>query len=218
MGTKVFNSVTAKITIINTKAANLVSVKNAFKYIGFDVAVTADHQVLNSSSHLVLPGVGSFDSCLAAIDEAGLRSIIRTLVINKGVPIIGICVGMQALFEGSEEGSSLGLGILKGQCVSLKPTIDGLHKVPHNGFANVQFSQNGHLSQGLRSSEAFYFNHSYGILDLKEPAIVDWANHTQKIVASFQWQKIFGVQFHPEKSQLTGLKVLSNFINSSLTK
>jgi imidazole glycerol-phosphate synthase subunit HisH len=207
-----------KIKIINTRAANLVSVKNAFNYIGFDVDVTTDPEALNDSTHLVLPGVGSFDSCLDAIDAANLRETIKTLVLKKKTPIIGICVGMQALFESSEEGSSLGLGFLKGRCVSLKPAINGMYKVPHNGFTNVRFSPKSCLNLGLQDSEAFYFNHSYGILELGKPAVVDWTKHTQNIVASFQWQQIFGVQFHPEKSQRTGLKVLSNFINNSFIK
>lgn len=206
---------TPNITIIDTKSANLVSVKNAFEYIGFNVAISKDADIISNSSHLVLPGVGSFDACIKAIDEANLRQCIKGLAVNEKKPIMGICVGMQAMFEGSKEGSASGLGLLQGQCVSLKPNINQMHKVPHNGFADVHFSKDSKLNNGLRDVEAFYFNHSYGILNIDEPAEIDWVEHTQDIVASFQWKNIFGIQFHPEKSQRTGLKILYNFIHET---
>ena len=206
---------TYNITIIDTKSANLVSVKNAFEYIGYDVNLSNDPEVIRNSSHLVLPGVGAFDACIEAIDHAGLRDIITTLAIKENMPILGICVGMQVLFEGSEEGTAEGLGFLKGKCNALKPNINAMHKVPHNGFAEVKFAPDTARMHGLRETEAFYFNHSYGITGIDESAKVDWAQHTESIVASFQLKNIFGIQFHPEKSQLTGLKVLSNFVRAS---
>jgi glutamine amidotransferase len=207
--------VTHNITIIDTKSANLVSVKNAFEYIGHTVTVSKDPEIILKSSHLVLPGVGAFDACLEAIDGAGLRDTIITLAINEYMPILGICVGMQVLFEGSEEGTSKGLGLLKGKCVALQPNLIASHKVPHNGFAEVKFSPSTVLKKGLRETEAFYFNHSYGISYIHESAEVDLVQHTQSIVASFQLNNIFGIQFHPEKSQRIGLKVLSNFVRFS---
>ena len=208
---------TKTVSIIGSKSANITSIRNAFSYIGVDSIVTANQETIANSTHIILPGVGAFDACVDDLNNLSLIPALKYAVLKKSTPILGICVGMQVLFEGSKEGLSNGLGLLKGKCTSLKPNFDEMHKVPHTGFAEVHFSKNSRLNKGLRTREYFYFNHSYCVLEIRETAIVDWVRHTENFVASFQWRNIFGIQFHPEKSQLAGLKVLSNFIHDNGT-
>ena len=204
---------TKTVSIIGSKSANITSIRNAFSYLGIDSIVTTSEEIIANSTHIILPGVGAFDACIDDLNNLSLVPALKNAVLEKSTPILGICVGMQVLFEGSKEGSRNGLGLLKGKCTSLKPNFDQMYKVPHTGFAEVHFSKNSRLNKGLRPKEYFYFNHSYGVLKIQETKIVDWVRHTENFVASFQWRNIFGIQFHPEKSQLAGLKVLSNFVN-----
>ena len=206
---------TKTVTIIGSKSANITSIRNAFSYLGISSTVTTSQDAIANSTHIVLPGVGAFDTCVDDLNNFSLVSGLKYAVLEKSIPILGICVGMQVLFDGSSEGSRNGLGLLRGNCTSLKPNYDEMYKVPHTGFAEVHFSKNSRLNKGLRQKEYFYFNHSFGVLEVQETAIVDWVQHTENFVASFQWRNIFGIQFHPEKSQLAGLKILSNFIHDN---
>lgn len=203
---------TKTVTIIGTKSANIASIKNAFSQLGIETVVTTNQETIISSKHIVLPGVGAFDTCVGNLNNLSLIQPLKCAVIERSIPTLGICVGMQVLFEGSEEGSLNGLGLLKGSCTSLKPDLDTMHRVPHTGFAEVNFSEKSRLNKGLRKKEYFYFNHSYGVSKIHESPIIDWVQHAENFVASFQWRNIYGIQFHPEKSQLAGLKVLSNFV------
>ena len=213
MGAQVYYIVTLNITIIDTQSANISSLRNALSVLGFDTNVSKDPGEIEKSSHIILPGVGAFDTCVRAVDDANLRNVILEQTIEQKTPFLGICVGMQLLFEGSEEGRSPGLGIIEGNCVGLETDSNKKFKVPHNGFAEVSFSAKTILNQGLRAKEYFYFNHSYAAQNIKKTDAVDYSNHSKKFVSSFQYGNIFGVQFHPEKSQKAGLKLLSNFIN-----
>lgn len=204
---------TRKIIIIDSQSANISSVKNALHFLGFEAKVSKDCREIEQSSHMILPGVGTFDTCIKALDDANLRNVIIEKIGRKKTPFLGICVGMQVLFDKSDEGSLLGLGIINGSCVELKIGQGRVFKVPHNGFAEVIFSEASILNHGLRTKEYFYFNHSYAVHSIKETKIIDLANHSSSFVASFQYRNIFGVQFHPEKSQKAGLKLLTNFLN-----
>jgi len=208
--------VTLNIIIIDSQSANISSVKNALHFLGFEAKVSRDRGEIEQSSHVILPGVGSFDTCVRALDDANLRDVIIEKACQKKTPFLGICVGMQVLFNKSYEGSLPGLGIIEGSCVQLEIGQGGEFKVPHNGFGEVIFSKASILNDGLRTKEYFYFNHSYAVHNIKETKIIDFAKHSRSFVASFQHENIFGVQFHPEKSQKAGLKLLSNFINFNL--
>ncbi|CAI8418480.1 MAG: Imidazole glycerol phosphate synthase subunit HisH [SAR116 cluster bacterium MED-G04] len=199
-------------TIIDTRSANIVSVWNALSSIGIDAVITNDHAEIANSARIILPGVGAFDTCVQALEDADLAGLISDCVLGRGIPLLGICVGMQVLFEGSEEGSGNGLGFLPGHCKRLRPDPVAMKKVPHNGFAEVRIADTNPLKAGLRDKEYFYFNHSYGIFDATDGMKPDWVSHTDEVIASFQYNTIFGMQYHPEKSQLAGLKVLSNFV------
>lgn len=204
------------ITIINTKTANIASVVNAVKAIGHVSVVSEKSEDIKSATHLILPGVGSFDTCLKQIRLSGIRDLIIDSASIEKKPLLGICVGMQALFDGSHEGDEQGLSLASGCCELLRSDETLNYKVPNNGFSEVIFSRNNILSFGLREREYFYFNHSYGIVNPTSNDGFDLVKHSDWVLASFQMNNVFGLQYHPEKSQLAGLKVLSNFINYNL--
>lgn len=199
------------IAIIDYDAGNIKSVEKALQYLSQDVIVTRDPETILSAEKVILPGVGSFGDAMGKLHQYGLVSVIKQVVANK-TPFLGICLGLQLLFESSDETPGVeGLGILKGKIVRI-PEGEGI-KVPHIGWNSLQFPNRGKLFEGLPDESYVYFVHSY-YLQAEEPEIVVAATeYGTYIHASVEKENVFACQFHPEKSSDTGLAILRNFVN-----
>ena len=199
------------IAIIDYDAGNIKSVEKALISLGEEAVITRDKDEILAADHVILPGVGAFGDAMDKIRRYGLEEIIKE-VVAKCTPFLGICLGLQLLFESSEETVGVeGLGILKGKIVKI-PDDQGL-KVPHIGWNSLKFPNKGRLYEGIEEDSYVYFVHSY-YLQAEEPDIVvattEYATH---IHASVEKGNVFACQFHPEKSSDVGLQILKNFIN-----
>lgn len=197
------------ITVIDYDAGNLKSVEKALQSLGEDVLVTRDRQELLSADKVILPGVGNFGDAMEKLEGFGLVNVIQD-VIRQGKPFLGICLGLQLLFERSEEAPGVkGLGILKGEILRI-PDGDGL-KVPHIGWNSLKLQNQGRLFVGLEEEPYVYFVHSY-YLKAADPQIVKAVTeYGVPIDASVEQGNVYACQFHPEKSSRTGLAILKNF-------
>lgn len=198
--------------IIDTGTSNAFSIQRALSYLGYKLETVDDPGRLESARGIILPGVGNFDAAISTLSGKDLIPLLRQKVIKNKTPILGICVGMQMLFEGSDEGKCDGLGFLPGKLTKLQYQPDSRNKVPNTGFRNVELDPNNALNKGLPGESYFYFNHSYALASSSTFNAIDISSHEFNFVASFQHENMFGVQYHPEKSQLAGLKILKNFI------
>ena len=198
------------IAIIDYDAGNIKSVEKALLAMGETPVLTRDPEVILHADHIILPGVGSFGDAMENLHKFGLVDVIRE-AIDRKIPFLGICLGLQLLFESSEETPGVaGLGILKGKIVKI-PAGPGL-KIPHMGWNSLTVREGASLFKGLEKEPYVYFVHSY-YLQAKDPDIV--AATTQygvTIHASVEKENVFACQFHPEKSSKTGLAILKNFL------
>ncbi|MCR5773751.1 MAG: imidazole glycerol phosphate synthase subunit HisH [Lachnospiraceae bacterium] len=197
--------------IIDYDAGNIKSVEKAVQHLGFGCVTTRDSQTLLSADHVILPGVGAFGEAMDRLEEYGLIDVIQK-VCDKGIPFLGICLGLQLLFEGSDESPGVqGLGILKGSIKRL-PDDAGL-KVPNIGWNSLSLKGDGRLFKGVAPDSFVYFVHSY-YLDARDKSIVKATiDYGTTVDASVESGNIFACQFHPEKSSGTGLTILENFLN-----
>lgn len=198
------------LAVIDYDAGNLRSVEKAFALLGETPVITRDPQVLLRADKVVLPGVGAFGDAMEKLQQYGLVDIIKTIIMN-GTPFLGICLGMQLLFESSEESPGAeGLGICKGKILRI-PETEGL-KIPHMGWNSLHYDHLGRLYRGIPEDSYVYFVHSY-YLEAEQPEIVAAStDYAVQIHASIEQGNVFGCQFHPEKSSDVGLKILKNFI------
>lgn len=197
------------ITIVDYDAGNLKSVEKALIYIGENPVVTSDGAEILASDKIILPGVGAFGDAMKKLSDRGLVDIIKKAV-DKGIPLLGICLGMQLLFDGSDETKGVGgLSVLPGRIKRIPS--DGIHKIPHMGWNSLDFSGETRLFQGIDEGSYVYFVHSYY---LEADNISDVAATTEYIThihAAVERENIYGCQFHPEKSGEVGLNILRNF-------
>ena len=198
------------ISVIDYGAGNIQSVIKAFHHIGCEVQVTADREVIKASDAAILPGVGAFGDSMNCLKNAGLVQPVLDF-IESGKPFLGICLGLQLLFEGSEESPGVrGLGVLEGKIHRI-PAGRGL-KVPHIGWNSLELRSQSGLFAGLEEDPYVYFVHSY-YLHADDPSVVSsTTEYCVRIDASIQRGNLFATQFHPEKSGRTGLKMLQNFV------
>lgn len=198
------------IAVIDYGVGNLFSVEKALLQFTSDVVVSSDAEVINKAEKLVLPGVGDFGECMGNLEATGLIPHIRAKVAS-GTPLLGICIGEQILFEGSEESpGAKGLGFFKGMVRRIQAS--GL-KVPHMGWNSVTFSEPRHpLFEHLGEHPYFYFVHSYHCVPEDGTIITAVAEYGESLTAAVARGNIMGTQFHPEKSGDVGLQVLKNFI------
>ena len=192
------------IAIVDYGAGNLVSVKKAFDWLGQENVITSDPAAVAKAAKVVLPGVGHFTST-GALERSGLREAIAK-TIARNVPFLGICVGMQWMFERSRESPSVaGLGILKGECDRFPESV----KSPHVGWNSLEIDPGSRLFRGVPSSSFVYFTHSFRAP--VDDATVACCEYGGRFSAAVERGHLFGMQFHPEKSGEVGLKLLSNF-------
>lgn len=202
-----------KITIIDYGMGNLHSAAKALEKVGAQVTVTRDPELVRQADKVILPGVGAFGDCMKNLNERGLAPVIHE-VIAAGKPFLGICVGLQMLFEGSEEDPGVaGLGIFKGMV--RKIAAPGL-KIPHMGWNNLEYRTSSSLFQGLPPAAYVYFVHSYHAVPTDESCITAVTDYGGQVTAAVGRGLVQAVQFHPEKSSAVGLKILANFKEMSI--
>jgi glutamine amidotransferase len=197
------------IAIIDYEMGNLRSVQKGFERVGHAATITSDPAVLADSEKIVLPGVGAFRDAIAALRERKLVEPIRA-AIDAGKPFLGICLGLQLLFDKSyEDGEYEGLGIVPGEVVRFRVPSD--YKVPHMGWNQVQFRRRPPIFNGVEDGTHFYFVHSYYVVPKDDSVIATETDYAQLFCSSIWRDRLFAVQFHPEKSQAAGLRLLKNF-------
>ena len=208
------NSATAMqtVAVVDYGLANIRSVMNALECFSVAVKVLDRGDQLGVADKIVLPGVGSFDAGMRGLRERGHIEALNELVIKQGKPFLGICLGFQFLFESSAEGIESGLGWFKGRCLRFDSSQV---KVPHIGWTEVELREQSTLFAGIRSPADFYFVHSYYAPNSGDAAdcAAGFSTYGVKFVPAVERERIFGVQFHPEKSQLAGMKLIENFLS-----
>lgn len=200
------------IAIVNYGLGNLHSVKKAVEYVGGDAVVTEDPKSILQADKIILPGVGAFKD---GMDGLNKRNLVAPLITasNTGKSILGICLGMQLMFENSEEqGNHTGLGLIKGEVrYFIQPGI----KVPQIGWNQLQIEQQEiGLLNGIENGDYVYFNHSYYCVPKESSSVIASTDYGISFAASVQKNNLLGVQFHPEKSQTIGLRILKNFVEN----
>ena len=206
-----------KIAIIDYGCGNIRSVYNAFNLVGqkinLEINVTSEKRQISESTHLVLPGVGSFQSCVEGLKNSNLLETIFKKTNNTEIPFLGICVGMQMMAsKGFENGEFSGLDWISGEVHKLSSTAKNL-KIPHMGWNNLQIENNKHpILENITESEQFYFVHSFALESQKAKQIIAHTNYYHKIPAIIGKENYIGVQFHPEKSGNSGQKFIYNWL------
>ena len=201
------------VAIIDYDAGNIKSVQKAIEYLGEDVIITRDPEVILNASRVILPGVGAFGDAMEKLHKYNLVDVIKE-VVKKEIPFLGICLGLQLLFEKSDETPGVqGLGILKGE-IKRRPD-NGELKIPHIGWNSLSYPNKGRLYDGISEESYVYFVHSYYLEAEDKNIVVATTEYGTTIHASVEQGNVFACQFHPEKSSSVGLKILDNFLKIS---
>lgn len=201
------------VAVIDYDAGNIKSVLKAFRYLGQDVELTRDPEIIRKADHVVLPGVGAFGDAMKRLADYGLVDVIRQ-VAEDGTPFLGICLGLQLLFDSSEESpGAVGLGILKG--TNVRFTEAPGYKIPQIGWNSLHLQNNGRLFEGIEDGAFVYFVHSFYAVAENEKVVKATCTYTDVATASVEMRNVFACQFHPEKSGNVGLQILRNFLNTN---
>ena len=205
------------VSIVDYKSGNISSVINSFKEVAknkVNIEVTSDLNKIKSSDKIVLPGQGSFKSCVDALNKInGLTDELNEFVMNSKKPLLGICVGLQMFADiGYEEIETKGLGWIPGK-VSKIDNQNGKYKLPHIGWNQINIVKNSKIFKDIENNSHMYFVHSYEFIPEDKNLISATTDYSSNIVCSVEKENIFGTQFHPEKSDKIGLKIIDNFIN-----
>ena len=206
------------VTIVDYQSGNISSVINSFTEVAegkVNLEVTSDIKKIKSSDKIVLPGQGSFKSCVDALNKInGLADTLKEFAITKKKPLLGICVGLQMFADvGYEEVKTKGLGLIPGK-VSKIDNQNGKFKLPHIGWNEIEIQKESKILKGIKNKSHMYFVHSYEFIPDDKSVISATTNYSSKIVCSVEKDNLFGTQFHPEKSDKFGLQIIKNFINS----
>ncbi len=202
-----------EIILIDAGTGNLRSVQKALEAVGANVIRTDDPEEVLNAKQIVLPGVGAFGDFMSGLRARGLDSVIKD-VAARGVPLLGICVGMQALFEiGEEMGEHEGLGLLNGTVLKFAESLSV--KIPHTGWNQVEAKKDALLFNHIKDEAYAYFNHSYYCQVGDHSDVIAEVDYGIRYACAVRRENIFGVQFHPEKSQAVGLQILKNFVEAA---
>ena len=205
------------VTIVDYQSGNISSVINSFKQVAKDkvkLEVTSDLNKIKSSDKLILPGQGSFKSCVDSLNSiSGLIEELKDFAIINKKPLLGICVGLQMFADvGYEESETKGLGWVPGKVTKID-NQNGNYKLPHIGWNEIEIVRDSKIFKNIKNNSHMYFVHSYEFVPEDKSVISATTNYSSKIVCSIEKDNLFGTQFHPEKSDKTGLKIIENFIN-----
>jgi len=202
------------VVIVDYGMGNLWSVASAVKHLGFEPIVSSDLESISTAGTLILPGVGSFNPAMQTIRSSEIDKAIGEALHANEAKLLGICLGMQLLGRSSmEDGFSDGLGLVDNEVKKITSVSDQQVKIPNIGFREVQADEEMKIFGGLETGSRFYFVHSFCMQILEDGSKYATAHHGQTFVAAIESGRVFGTQFHPEKSQKNGLKVLQNFLN-----
>jgi len=196
--------------IVNHRYANIHSVKKALNYINCNHIELNNPSDFNDIDAIILPGVGAFDAAMQVLNNSGMAKSLIKANLNK-TPIFGICLGMQLLFEESEEGSEKGLGLIEGSVKKIIQ-IDDI-KIPHMGWNETYYQNKSNIFTKIKNKSFFYYVHSYECVPLNKDVITSYTNYGNKICSSIENENIIATQFHPEKSGSNGIKIYKNFID-----
>jgi glutamine amidotransferase len=199
------------ITIINYGLGNIRAFVNVYKRLGINVNVASHPYELKNSSKIILPGVGAFDYAMNLLNNSGMRGELERQVLEKEIPVLGICVGMQMLAKSSEEGCLPGLGWINGTVKRFRSDFLKIHKLPHMGWNIITPLIENPLLEGFDSTSRFYFLHSYYLVCTNETDIIAKSEYGEQFVSGVCNSNIYGIQFHPEKSHSNGIRLLDNF-------
>lgn len=198
------------VILIDAGTGNLRSVQKALENVGANVERTDDAKKVSTGGRVILPGVGAFGDFMTGLRQRGLEDVVKEIV-QRGIPLLGICVGMQALFEiGEEMGDHKGLSLLEGRVLRFAESL--AVKIPHTGWNQLEFQNNTSLFNGINSGAYVYFNHSYYCQAKNSSDVIATTHYGISYACAVQCKNIFGAQFHPEKSQAVGLQILRNFL------
>ena len=200
------------IVLIDAGTGNLRSVQKALEFVGATVERTDDPRKVLAAKKIVLPGVGAFGDFMSGLKTRGLDDAVKEIA-QRNIPLLGICVGMQALFEiGEELGDHEGLGLLKGTVVKFAESLSV--KIPHTGWNQVQVKKDALLFDQVNDGAYVYFNHSYYCQAQESSDVIAEVDYGIRYACAVRRENVFGVQFHPEKSQAVGLQILRNFVEA----
>jgi glutamine amidotransferase len=201
------------ITIVDYKTGNLGSIQNILKKIGEDSVVTSEIDKIAKAGKLILPGVGAFDTGMKNLKELDLIDVLNEKVIVEKIPVLGICLGMQLLSNGSEEGLISGLGWIDAETVRFRFENSMEYKIPHMGWNFIKEQRTSRLFDNMYSDARFYFVHSYYFRSNDTKDILATTTYEIEFTSAIEKGNILGVQFHPEKSHKFGMKLLKNFVD-----
>ena len=203
------------VSIVDYGVGNLGSLRNALAKVGRTSEITSDPDRVARATRLILPGVGAFDRAVSRLTETGLGAAVLSAA-ERGTPLAGVCLGMQLLMDGSEEGELAGLSIIPGRAVRLPTTIDGERLlVPHMGWSQTVAAKASRLAPTLSEGGRFYFVHSYAVDADDEVDVLTWTDYGRRFASTIERENVLGIQFHPEKSHRYGLAILHDFAGSS---
>lgn len=199
------------IGIIDYGSGNIQAIRNIYKRLNIETFIVREPKDIPLASKLILPGVGAFDEVLSKLGESGLRNALDEAVLNNKVPVMGICVGMQIMADGSEEGSLKGLGWISGyvKCFDIKQ-INVVPKLPHMGWNEISHSKHP-IFRGIDQMVGFYFLHSYFFQTEKQKNVIATSFYQHQFDCAVNYKNIYGFQFHPEKSHINGIRLFKNF-------
>jgi glutamine amidotransferase len=201
------------VTIIDYGVGNLGSIQNMLKKLGMQSEIASDASTIEGAKKIILPGVGAFDAGMKQLNQSGLRTSLDAAVLKRRVPVVGICLGMQLMTEGSEEGTLPGLGWVQANTIRFVPSPNETMKIPHMGWSIVTKSKQSPVLELLENESRFYFVHSYHVnCSIRDDVLLTAHYGSVRFDAAFECENILGFQFHPEKSHRFGMTLLKAFL------